>query len=215
MKTLEALRLVRLVRQRWRELRWESQIHQSLLARYPQTALGQNVEIKSPERLTLGTGVVIQRNSIVHCGGMDWCHGAGEVALGDRVVIGPNCVLYGTDRIELGAYTHLGPGVKILCQAGDTTQRAEEGGGRFDEELDLVFAPVVVGRGCWRGAGCVLLGGTTLGDGCTVGPNAVVKGRYADHSCLIGNPARPSLSLSKRTAAEASEKKPSVPRVEG
>jgi acetyltransferase-like isoleucine patch superfamily enzyme len=35
-----------------------------------------------------------------------------------------------------------------------------------------------------------------------VGPNAVVKGHYPDHTCLIGNPARPSLSLSKGPSAE-------------
>ena len=202
MKVFGAIQALRLMRQRWRELRWESQIRQSLLARYPGCAIAPNVDIKAPERLSLGSDVVIQRNSVVHCGGTESSGGSGAVVLGDRVVIGPNCVLYGTCRIELGAYSHLGPGVKILCQAGDTSQRAEEGGGRFDDELDLVFEPVVVGRGCWLGAGCVLLGGTILGDGCTVGPNAVVKGRYPDHTCLIGNPARPSLSLSKPPGAE-------------
>jgi acetyltransferase-like isoleucine patch superfamily enzyme len=193
-----AFQALRLLRQRWRELRWDSQVRQSILARYPGTAIAPNVEIRSPERLSLGSGVVIQRNSVVHCGGTQSSDGAGAILLGDRVVIGPNCVLYGTRHIEVGAHSHLGPGVRLLCQAGDTRQRAEEGGGRFDDQLDLVFEPIVVGRGCWLGAGCVLLGGTVLGDGCTVGPNAVVKGRYPDHTCLIGNPARQSLSLSKR-----------------
>jgi acetyltransferase-like isoleucine patch superfamily enzyme len=210
---VNALASLRFARQRWRELRGESQVRGSVLARFPTTVLAPNVEIKSPERLALGAGVVIQRNSIVHCGGMASSHGAGSVVLEDHVIVGPGCILYGTDRIVLGANTHLGPGVKVLCQAGDTRQRAEEGGGRFDEELALVFEPVVVGRGCWLGAGSVLLGGTMLGDGCTVGPNAVVKGRYPDHTCLIGNPARPSLSLSKRSHAEDKEKRP-VPRVE-
>ena len=32
--------------------------------------------------------------------------------------------------------------------------------------------------------------GSTLGDGCTIGPNSVVKGNYGPGTTLIGNPAR-------------------------
>ncbi len=35
----------------------------------------------------------------------------GEIVLGDHVVIGPGCILYGAGGIFMGEYTHLGPGV--------------------------------------------------------------------------------------------------------
>ena len=44
--------------------------------------------------------------------------------------------------------------------------------------------------GVWVGAGAVILGNSTLGDNCVVGPNSVVSGDYPAGTTLIGNPAR-------------------------
>lgn len=145
----------------------------------------RGVAIKTPTRLFLGAGVTLQRNSLLHCGGKAWCDYDGSITLGDHVVIGPNCLLYGAGGITVGEFTHLGPGAMIITQSGVVDDDS-----RFSVTPARLHAPIEIGRGVWIGAGAVIVGGTRLGDGCTVGPNSVVSGDYAAGTTLIGNPAR-------------------------
>ena len=48
----------------------------------------------------------------------------------------------------------------------------------------------VVGNDCWIGAGAVFLDGAEIGDGCVVGANAVVKGKFEPYSVIAGVPAK-------------------------
>ena len=114
-----------------------------------------------------------------------WSDYEGAIHLGDQVVIGPNCILYGAGVIRIGDFTHLGPGSMIMTQAGVVDDES-----RFTLTPKRIHEPVEVGRGTWIGAGAVLVGGTRLGDGCTVSPNSVVSGEYAAGTTLVGNPAR-------------------------
>ena len=143
------------------------------------------VVIKTPSRLRIGKNVVLQRRALLHCGGKSWCGYAGGISLGDNVVVGPNCTLYGAGTIDVGEFTHFGPGAMIMAQAGnaDAGNRQTTLPGRLND-------PVVIGKGVWIGAGAVILGNTVLGDNCVVGPNSVVSGEYEPGTTLIGNPAR-------------------------
>ena len=141
--------------------------------------------VKTPSRLFLGRGVTLQRGCLLHCGGKVWSNYEGAIYLGDHVVIGPNCILYGAGVIRIGDFTHLGPGSMIMTQAGVVDDES-----RFTITPKRIHEPVEVGRGTWIGAGAVLVGGTRLGDGCTVSPNSVVSGEYAAGTTLVGNPAR-------------------------
>lgn len=143
------------------------------------------VVIKTPSRLTVGHGVVLQRNSILHCGGKSWSNFKGSIDLGNYVVVGPHCILYGAGTLEVGDFTHFGPASMVMAQAGDADsdeRQTTEPGRNHD--------PVSIGKGVWIGAGAVILGNTVLGDNCVVGPNSVVSGIYEAGSTLIGNPAR-------------------------
>jgi acetyltransferase-like isoleucine patch superfamily enzyme len=143
------------------------------------------VVIKTPSRLILGKNVVLQRRALLHCGGKVWCNYLGGISLGDNVVIGPNCTIYGAGSITVGDYTHFGPGAMVMAQAGNA-----DAGNRQTTEPGRLNEPVVIGKGVWIGAGAVILGNTVLGDNCVVGPNSVVSGEYEEGSTLIGNPAR-------------------------
>lgn len=140
--------------------------------------------VKSPSRLQLGTGVIVQAGAIVHCGGKAWSAHEGYVALGDGVAIGPHCILYGAGGIELGDHVHLGPDVKMMTQAG------RHDVARLGCHPSYSFAPISVGAGSWIGAGAVLLGGATVGRCVNVAPNAVVSGVIPDFSVVAGNPGR-------------------------
>ncbi len=144
-----------------------------------------DVVVKSPSRLSLGRGVVIQRRAILHCGGKAWCDFDGSIKLGNHVVVGPNCVLYGAGHLSVGDFTHFGPGSMVMAQSGNA-----DSGDRQSTEPGRKNDPVTIGKGVWIGAGAVILGDTVLGDTCVVGPNSVVSGTYEAGSTLIGNPAR-------------------------
>lgn len=150
----------------------------------------KGVTLKTPSRLFLGSGVTLQRGCLLHCGGRDWCDYDGAIHLGNHVVIGPNCILYGAGHIYIDDYSHLGPGSMIVTQAG-----VVDGDNRFSLEPERIHEPVRLGRGVWIGAGAVIVGGTRLGDGCTVSPNSVVSGDYGAGTTLVGNPARVARQL--------------------
>lgn len=153
----------------------------------------RNVHVKSPHRLELGSNVTIQSDVLIHCGGRAWCDYRGKVAIGNNSVIGPCCILYGAGEINIGPYVHFGPGAMVMSQSGVPNDR------QLTSTPSYSFEPVVIGNGCWIGAGAVILGGTTLGDRCIVAPNSVVKGHYPAQTTLIGNPARISARPSSGT----------------
>ena len=145
------------------------------------------VTIKAPSRLRFGRGTVVQRGAILHCGGRAWSNGQGHIIIGDGVIVGPYCILYGAGGITLGDHVHLGPGVQLMSQSGD------HGPSRLSAKPDYSLAPISIGSGGWIGAGAVILGGTKLGLCVTVGPNSVVSGIVPDFAIVIGNPGRVAL----------------------
>ncbi len=50
--------------------------------------------------------------------------------------------------------------------------------------------PVVVGDGCWLGAGVVVLPGARLGRNVAVAAGSVVRGEFPDNCLIAGAPAR-------------------------
>ncbi len=107
------------------------------------------------------------------------------VLLGDYVAIGGGGILLGEGGLEVGDFTHLGPRVVITTQYGDS--RSD----KLQPNAVLKYAAVKLGRGCWIGAGSVIMPGSKLGEGCIVAPNSVVIGNWPDATVLSGNPARP------------------------
>lgn len=50
--------------------------------------------------------------------------------------------------------------------------------------------PVVIGKGCWIGARCIILPGVTIGDGCVIAAGSVVNKDCDSNSLYAGTPAR-------------------------
>ena len=48
----------------------------------------------------------------------------------------------------------------------------------------------IIGNGVQLHAGCIVIGGITLGDGVVVGAGAVVTKDVPAHAVVVGNPAR-------------------------
>lgn len=143
-----------------------------------------SARVKSPSRLILGRNVTIQQGTILHCGGKAWSGYRGYIRLGNGVKIGPYCVIYGAGGIELEDYVHLGPGVKLMSQAGKHDIK------RLTANPNYLLDAIQIGDGSWIGAGAVVLGGTRIGRCVSVAPNSVVSGIIPDYAVVVGNPCR-------------------------
>lgn len=168
-----------------RELVGEKRFRRQMMAKHPGLSLGRGVEIRSPDRLVLGRNVAIDRNVLLHCGGMVWCNNGGGIRLGDDVFIGPNCVLFGAGGIELGTKSMLSPGVVVASHGHASDQPTVP-----MRDLPSVFAPVVIEENVWVGSNATILPGVTIGAGTVIGAGAVVTGDIPPRSLALGVPAR-------------------------
>ncbi len=109
----------------------------------------------------------------------------GRVHVGQRVYVGPHCIIYGHKGVTIGDDTLLGPGVTVVAghhrfDRVDVTIRAQGESGRG----------ITIGRDVWLGAHVVVTDGVTIGDGCVVGAGAVVTRDLPPMSIAHGVPAR-------------------------
>jgi len=148
------------------------------------SSIAWSASVVSPSRLAVARNVSIQRGCVLHCGGKIWCDYGGYVRLGTGSTIGPYCIVYGAGGIELHEHVHLGPGVKIMSQAGRHDRN------RVTSHPTFIFDAVTIGAGTWIGAGAVILGGSRIGRCVSVAPNSVVSGDVPDYAVVSGNPAR-------------------------
>jgi len=117
-----------------------------------------------------------------------------------HVVLAAGSVVLGEGGLTIGAYTHLGPRVVLTTQYGDSASPMTT------PSPTVKTLPVELGRGCWIGAGSVIMPGVRLGDECVVGPGSVVYGNWPARTTLSGNPARIRKQTAFRQASATLEK---------
>ena len=111
------------------------------------------------------------------------------------VKIGRNCRLhtmsFSTEPylVEIGDNVSIADGsVFITHDAGITCFRDE-----FPN--DDIFGKIIIGNNVHIGANCTLLLNTTIGNNCIIGAGSVVRGKFADNTVIIGNPAKAMMSM--------------------
>jgi maltose O-acetyltransferase len=117
------------------------------------------------------------------------------------VFIKPGCVFVSTN-IEIGAYSGIEYDCRILNEAKVTIGSqvgigahvmiltgSHDLGDGYRRVGDPNPQPVVIGDGCWIGAGAIILPGVTIGDGCIIGAGSVVTASCAPNGIYMGNPA--------------------------
>ena len=162
---------------------------QNVTIRHPhKVRIGSNVVIDdnclidakgdSNAGITIGSGVFIGRNSILSCKN-------GDIAIADGANIGFNCEVFSASRVAIGRDTLLAAYCYVI--GGDHD---------FSDPSAAVLAQsrrsagVTIGAGAWLGAGAKFLVGVTMGDRAIVGAGAVVREPVADGAIAVGIPAR-------------------------
>jgi acetyltransferase-like isoleucine patch superfamily enzyme len=135
--------------------------------------------VKFWKSLSFGGHCTVQANAYIY-----GSRAGNAVSFGDYVVISPSCMVLGEAGLSIGDYTHLGPGVVVTTQYGDSRTESR------DPNPVVRYSAVKIGRGCWIGIGAAIMPGAQLGDKCIVAPNSVVFGRWPESTHLSGNPAR-------------------------
>jgi acetyltransferase-like isoleucine patch superfamily enzyme len=163
---------------------------------------GQNVVLRHPHKIHIGSNVVIDdnclldakgasnrgiriddgvfvgRNSILSCKN-------GDIELGDGANIGFNCEVFSASRVRIGRSVLMAAYAYVI------------GGDHEFSDPDVAVlaqartsAGVDVGDGVWMGAGAKVLDGVRIGDHAIIGAGAVVRDDVPAAAIVAGIPAR-------------------------
>jgi acetyltransferase-like isoleucine patch superfamily enzyme len=163
---------------------------------------GQNVVLRHPHKIHIGSDVVIDDNCLLDAKG----ERNGGIRIGDRVFVGRNTILSCKNGdIELRDGANLGFNCEIFSASSVTIGRnvliaayAYVIGGDHDFSdpakavisQPRVSAGVAIGDGAWIGTGAKILDGVTLGDHAVIGASAVVRENVPAGAIAVGIPAR-------------------------
>lgn len=173
---------------------------------------GSNIILRHADRITLGDGVVLDRDCIVDA------RGAGDagIVIGDRVIVNRGAAIQAkVGHIEIGADCNIGSQVDIVSQGPIIIEenvsiagKAMIAGGRYVVALDeaqpgvkkrFTSGAIRIGRNCRIGMGAIIQDGVTLGENVVVAAGAVVFESVPADTVVWGNPARP---VRTRTATD-------------
>ena len=110
--------------------------------------------------------------------------------------------LYGPQRLVIGKFTAIGPGVAFIMPGGNhpmvgpsTYPFTMFGGEWTDRTLDAFQAieqpgDTTIGNDVWLGRSAVIMPGVSIGDGAIVGAHSVVTKDVKAYEIVAGNPAR-------------------------
>ena len=128
--------------------------------------------------IRIGDGVFVGRNTILSCKN-------GDIDLADHANLGFNCEVFSASRVTIGKSVLMAAYTYII--GGDHD---------FSDPSVAVLsqtrksAGVAIGEGAWLGAGAKVLDGVAIGDHAVVGAGAVVRDDVPASAIAVGIPAR-------------------------
>lgn len=128
--------------------------------------LNNGVEINSTNRVFVGEGTTIQRNTTIN----------GEVSIGTECLLAPNVFLSSTSHV----HDYI-PGVSIREQERKISKT---------EFIKLYNKPITIGNDVWIGANVVIMPGVEIGSHVIIGSNSVVNQSIPSGVIAAGVPVR-------------------------
>jgi acetyltransferase-like isoleucine patch superfamily enzyme len=107
----------------------------------------------------------------------------GDVSIGRSTWIGPNVLLDGSGKLEIGSFCSISANVQIYSH--DSVNWANSGGVEPYE-----YKSTVIGSNCYIGPNVVIQKGVSIGDGVVVGANSFVNKDIEKSTKVAGNPAK-------------------------
>lgn len=163
---------------------------------------GQNVVLRHPHKIRLGSDVVVDDNCLLDAKGSDnrgieledgvflgrntilSCKN-GNIHLEERANLGFNCEIFSADEVRVGRDVMLAAYVYLI------------GGDHLHDRVDLPVSrqgrmglPIRIGEGAWLGAHAVVAGGVEIGSHAILGAGAVALDGVPDYHVAAGVPAR-------------------------
>jgi acetyltransferase-like isoleucine patch superfamily enzyme len=163
---------------------------------------GQNVVVRHPHKIHIGTNVVIDDNCLLDAKGGNnrgirigdgvfvgrntilSCKD-GEIELGDGANLGFNCEVFSASRVVIGRGVLMAAYSYVI---GGDHDFSDPGKAVLDQSR--TSAGVTIGDGVWMGAGAKILDGVAIGDHAVIGAGAVVRDDVPAAAIAVGIPAR-------------------------
>jgi len=133
--------------------------------------------------ISLGDSVRIDAFSVISSQG-------GNIEIGNNVHIATKATIYGAGGVVMKSGSGLATGVVILSATDDYVFGYLTNPTMNTDHRLVTKAPVVLGRHAVVGANSVVLPGSSLGFGVSVGSLTLVRGVIEDYSIVAGNPGR-------------------------
>lgn len=172
-------------------LSWGHRIRSFLLVPYVRrrnSGLGSKIDrsaqILGWQSIRLGRAVVISENCWLNVN----APGRSErsISIGDYSLIGRRNSISSGKSITMGAYTLTGPDCHFIGSGHiyDTPFRPYVSTGNTHSDV------ITIGANCWFGVGAKVIGSVTVGHGCIVGADCLIRTDIPPFSIVVGNPAR-------------------------
>jgi acetyltransferase-like isoleucine patch superfamily enzyme len=165
--------------------------------------IGRNCTFRNPQRIFLGTGVVIDDNCVIDARGA----GTDGVRLGDGVLISRGVQVKSKGGpITIGRNVTLGDNSLVVSQSGI---RIDDGvgvatgcqimGGTFQmtqfdrpatQRSSFSAGPITIKAGAWLATGVIVLDAVQIGENAIISAGSVVTHSVADRTIAQGNPAK-------------------------
>jgi acetyltransferase-like isoleucine patch superfamily enzyme len=163
---------------------------------------GQNVVLRHPHKIRIGSDVVIDDNCLIDAKGSS----NSGIRIGNGVFVGRNTILSCKNGdIELASGANVGFNCEIfsasMVHVGDRALLAAYCyliGGDHDFgdpsrpvlDQNRTSVGITIGRGAWLGAGAKIMDGVQIGSNAIIGAGAVVRESVPEKATAVGIPAR-------------------------
>lgn len=115
-----------------------------------------------------------------------------NIFFGNNCEVNMNCTFLDDNKITIGDYALIAPGVQIYT-AFHPTHYLDRFGDSADSDFNFCkteTAPVTIGNHVWIGGGAIIMPGVTIGDNVVIGAGSVVTKDIPDNTIAYGNPCR-------------------------
>lgn len=148
------------------------------------SAISRNCTIIGLQNITIGDNVRIDGFTSIIAP-------RGRLKIGNHVHIGIGCVIGARGGIELGDYSSLSAGVRLLSAIDDFGGRKMTNSTLPEGVLGIQAMPITIGRYVPIGTGSLILPGVEAGEGAAVGAMSLVRQSLKPWTIYAGNPAQP------------------------